>query len=105
MYRLGELRSSEHRSVCQRLLSLLVLTRTLSGNASAGDFISVVLMRTLPGALSRLISFAMTLLFRALHGFYCYQVLSLNWIHSKIISGAIFCIIGLTKIPKLEFLH
>ena len=31
-------------------------------------------------------------------------VLSLNWIHSKIISGATFHIIGLTKIPKIEFL-
>ena len=31
-------------------------------------------------------------------------VLSLNWIHSKIISGATVCIIGLTKIPKIEFL-
>ena len=31
-------------------------------------------------------------------------VLSLNWIHSKIISGATFRIIGLTKIPKIEFL-
>ena len=31
-------------------------------------------------------------------------VLPLNWIHSKIISGATFCIIGLTKIPKIEFL-
>ena len=28
----------------------------------------------------------------------------LNWIHSKIISGATFPIIGLTKIPKIEFL-
>ena len=32
------------------------------------------------------------------------RVLSLNWIHSKIISGATFRIIGLTKIPKMEFL-
>ena len=32
------------------------------------------------------------------------MVLSLNWIHSKIISGATFCIIGLTKNPKIEFL-
>ena len=31
-------------------------------------------------------------------------VLPLNWIHSKIISGATFRIIGLTKIPKIEFL-
>ena len=31
-------------------------------------------------------------------------VLSLNWIHSKIISGATIRIIGLTKIPKIEFL-
>ena len=30
-------------------------------------------------------------------------VLSLNWIHSKIICGATFRIIGLTKIPKIEF--
>ena len=36
--------------------------------------------------------------------FYCCGVLSLNWIHSKIISGATFRIIGLTKIPKIEFL-
>ena len=28
----------------------------------------------------------------------------LNWFHSKIISGATFRIIGLTKIPKIEFL-
>ena len=27
----------------------------------------------------------------------------LNWIHLMIISGAAFCIIGLTKIPKIEF--
>ena len=32
------------------------------------------------------------------------RFLSLNWIHSKIISGATFHIIGLTKIPKIEFL-
>jgi len=32
------------------------------------------------------------------------MVLSLNWIHSKIISGATVRIIGLTKIPKIEFL-
>ena len=31
-------------------------------------------------------------------------VLLLNWIHSKIISGATFRRIGLTKIPKIEFL-
>ena len=31
-------------------------------------------------------------------------VLSLNWIHLKRISGVTFCIIGLTKIPKIEFL-
>ena len=30
--------------------------------------------------------------------------LSLNWIHSKIISAAAFCIIGLAKIPRIEFL-
>ena len=33
-------------------------------------------------------------------GFYSYG----SWIHSKIISGATFRIIGLTKIPKMEFL-
>ena len=32
------------------------------------------------------------------------QVLPLNWIHSKIISGTSFYIIGLRKIPKIEFL-
>ena len=31
-------------------------------------------------------------------------VLPLNWINSKIISGTTFHIIGLTKIPKIEFL-
>ena len=31
-------------------------------------------------------------------------VFSLNWIYSKIISEATFHIIGLTKIPKIEFL-
>ena len=30
--------------------------------------------------------------------------LPLSWIHSKIISAATFCIIGLTKIAKIEFL-
>ena len=75
-------------------------------NASAGDFISVVLIRTLPGALSRLI-FAMTSPFclaKSASWFLLQRVLSLNWIHSKIISGATFRIIGLTKTPKMEFL-
>ena len=31
-------------------------------------------------------------------------LLLLNWIHSKTISVAAFHIIGLTKIPKIEFL-
>ena len=32
------------------------------------------------------------------------QVLQLNWMHSIIISVAVFRINGLTKIPKIEFL-
>ena len=56
--------------------------------------------------LSKLI-FAMTLPFclaKSASWFLLLRVLSLNWIHSKIISGATFRIIGLTKIPKIEFL-
>ena len=48
-----------------------------------------------------------TVIFPSTHcvlSYQCYwllRVLSLNWIHSKIISGATFRIIGLTKIPKI----
>ena len=100
-------KSPEHHSVCQQLLSLLVTVDGQNRNASAGDFISVVLIRTLPGALSRLILPSLQL--------FCFPkdrfvvstlllVLPLNWMHSKIISVSAFRIIGLTKIPKIELL-
>ena len=85
----------------QRLLSVLVLTRTQSGcqhNATGNDFIRVVLIRTFPGALYTI---AMT------SGCFVVStamVLLLNWINSKIISGAAFGINGLTEIPKIDFL-
>ena len=66
-------------------------------NASASDFISVVLIRTLPGAQAD--SFY--------HDFISFVLLDgvwfflLNWIQLKIISGTAFHIIGLTKIPKI----
>ena len=68
-------------------------------------FMSVVLIRTLPNRISRLI-FAMTSARFCLPKSTSWFLLlwSLNWIHSKIISVATFCIIGLTKIPKIEFL-
>jgi len=53
------LRSSEHLSVCQRLLSVATCfdknTVWVHHNASGSDFKSVVLIRTFPGAQSRLI--------------------------------------------------
>ena len=58
MYRLQELQSlAEHLSVCQLLLSGLVLTVTSLGAppASASDFIGIVLIRMLPCALRGLI--------------------------------------------------
>ena len=51
------------------------------------DFTNVVLIGTLPGALNRLTGSSAKLDF-----------------HSKIISEATFCIIGLTKTAKIEFL-
>ena len=104
--KLRELQSSEQPSVCQRLLLVLVLTRTRSGCTTiclCRCFISVVLIRTLPDRLSGLI-FATTSLFCLAKSASWLRFLSLNWIHSKIISGATFRIIGLTKIPKIGFL-
>ena len=70
-------------------------------NAPSSDFISVVLIRTFPGALSRLIcgDFAHFVLLRPLRGVNSYDS-SAKLDSLKIISGAAFCIIGLTKIPK-----
>ena len=71
-------------------------------NASASEFISVVLIRTLPGTLSRHILPWLCL--------YCFaswclplRVIPLNGF-TQIISGAAFRIIALTKTPKIEFL-
>ena len=64
------------------------------------------MIRTLPGALNRLI-LPVTLLFEERFvGFTTMgkPALPLSWIHSKIISAATFRIIGLTKIAKIEFL-
>ena len=69
-------------------------------------FISVVLIRALSDRLSKPI-FAMTLPFclaKSALWFLLLWVLSLNWIHSKINSGATFHIIVLAKISKIEFL-
>ena len=102
MYKLRELRSSEHLSVYQRLLLVLVLTRTQSGCTAMPRrcFISIVLIRTIPDRLSRP-TFAMISPFclaKSALWILLLGVLLLNWIHSKIISGATFGIIGLTKI-------
>ena len=77
MYRLKELRSSEHLSI--------------------SDFIRVVLIRTFPGALSRLIchDFARFVLLRTLRGVNSYGS-SAKLDSLEIISGAAFHIIGLT---------
>ena len=75
-------------------------------NASGSDFsISVVLIRTFPDALSRLIcrDFARFVLLRTLRGVNNYDS-SVKLDSLEIISGAAFRIIGLTKIPKIEFL-
>ena len=72
-------------------------------NASGSDFISIVLIRTFPGALSRLICLDFPILLRTLHGVNGYGS-SAKLDSLKIISGAAFCIIGLIKIPKIEFL-
>ena len=75
-------------------------------NASGSDFISVVLIRTLPGALyadSFCYNFARFVLLRTLRGVYSYGS-SAKLDSLEIISGAAFRIIGLTKIPKIEFL-
>ena len=77
-------------------------------NASGSDFISVVLITTFPGALSRLIcrDFARLVLLRTLRpvrGVNSYDS-SAKLDSLEIISGAAFRIIGLTKIPKIEFL-
>ena len=71
-------------------------------NASGSDFISVVLIRTFPGALSRLIcrDFARFVLLRGVNS--CDSSAKLDSL--EIISGVAFRIIGLTKIPKIEFL-
>ena len=77
MYRLQELPSSENLSVCQRLLPVLVWTRILSGcttNASDGDFISVVLIRMLPGAQSRLFCHDFTRSFWGFLFVFCFVV-------------------------------
>ena len=68
-------------------------------NASGSDFISVVLIRTFPGALSRLIchDFARFVLL-------CGYGSSAKLDSLEIISGVAFRIIGLTNIPKIEFL-
>ena len=101
VYRLQELRSSEHLSVCQQLLSVLVLTRTRSGCTTTPlvvtSYISIVLIT------------------------WCTKQTHLPWLHPvlfaksvvstatsakldslEMISGAAFriMIIGLTNIPK-----
>ena len=71
-------------SVCQRLLSVLVLTRTQSGqhhNASAGDFMNVFsLIRMPPGALRRH-DFAVLFCYKCFVVSTVLRVLPLNWMH------------------------
>ena len=73
-------------------------------NASGSNLISV-LIRTFPGALSKHIchDFARFVLLRMLCGVDSYGS-SAKLDSLEIISGAAFRIIGLTKIPKIEFL-
>ena len=68
----------------------------------SSDFSSVVLIRTLPGALNRLILPVTSLFSRTLCGVYYYGLASSS-IHSKIISAATIRILELTRIAKIEF--
>ena len=108
MYRFQKLRSSEHLS---RLPATVVNTcfdkNTIwvHHNAFGSDFISVVLIKMFPGALSRLIchDFTRFVLLKTLRGVNSYSS-SAKLDSLEMISGATFRIIGLTKIPKVEFL-
>ena len=100
---------SEHLAVCLWLLSVLVLIRARSVcwlQRLCSDFRSVVLVRTLLGALNRLLLPVTSLFWRTLRGIYYYgqAVLPLSWIHSKIVSAPTVRIIGLTNTAKIVFL-
>ena len=73
-------------------------------NASGSDFIGVVLIRTFPGALSRLTCHPFCFAKNAENASWCQQLLFAKLDSLEIISGADFRIIGLTKVPKIEFL-
>ena len=103
MYKLREFRSPEHLCLPATIVGYLFSQECGLGAPQrlCWCFISVVLIRTLSDRLSRLI-FPMTSPFCLAKSTWWF--LLLNWIHSKIISEATFPIIGLTKIPKIEFL-
>ena len=61
------------------------------------DFSSVVLIGTLPGALNSFSLPMPTLLFCFVESCFMVPALTLNWIHTKIISAAAFRIICSTK--------
>ena len=61
------------------------------------------MIRTFPGALNRPV-LPVTLAFCFAQNGLSLQALPLNWNLSKIINAAIFHIIGLTKIIRIEFL-
>ena len=93
------LRSSEHLSVCRRLLSVATCfdknTVWVHHNASGSDYKSIVLIRTFPGAQRNLIchDFARFVLLRTLRGVNSYGS-SAKLDSLEIISGAAFRIMA-----------
>ena len=63
-------------------------------------FINAVLTRTLPDRLIFAMTSPFCLASKSASWFLLLRVLSLNWIHSQMISGATFRIIGLTRISS-----
>ena len=106
VYRLQELWSAEYLSICQRCCQYLFWQEhgLVHHNASGSGFISVILITTLPGALSRLNLSWLHAYGFAKNALCVYFYCSAKLDSRKIISGAAFCITGLTKIPKIEFL-
>ena len=97
-------RSAEHLSVCQRLLSVHVLTRTRSRCTITPLLVTSQAIRMFPGALSRLIWLCLFCFAKNASWYQQLQGSSAKLDSLEIISWAVFCIIGLTNIPKIEFL-
>ena len=107
MYRLQELRTSEHPLCLQATIASTCLDKNtvwVHHTTSALDFLSIVLIRTLPGALrSVILPWHHPVLSKNAWWCLLLWVLPLNWIRSNIISGASFSIIGLTTIPIIKY--